>query len=66
MDSDKLLVMDGGKMVEFDHPYNLLKNKNGYLYKMVQQTGQATCDALHSVAAKVRLTLFPNIKSIFI
>lgn len=57
MDSDKVLVMDAGKMVEFEHPYNLLKNKKGYLYKMVQQTGQATSDVLHSIAAKVRFIL---------
>jgi ATP-binding cassette subfamily C (CFTR/MRP) protein 4 len=52
MDSDKVLVMDAGKMVEFDHPYNLLKNKDGFLYKMVDQTGKATADLLHSVAAE--------------
>jgi ATP-binding cassette subfamily C (CFTR/MRP) protein 4 len=61
MDSDKVLVMDAGKMVEFEHPYNLLKNQNGYLYKMVQQTGQATSDVLHSIAAKVRF-IFYHIK----
>lgn len=53
MDSDKVLVMDAGKMVEFDHPHNLLKNKDGFLYKMVEQTGPATADSLRSVAAKV-------------
>jgi len=53
MDSDKVLVMDAGKMVEFDHPHNLLKNKDGFLYKMVDQTGRATAELLHSVAAEV-------------
>lgn len=53
MDSDKVLVMDAGKMVEFDHPYSLLQNKDGFLYKMVQQTGQDTADLLLSVAAEV-------------
>lgn len=53
MDSDKVLVMDAGTMVEFDHPYILLKNKNGFLYKMVEQTGQATAELLHSIAAEV-------------
>ncbi|XP_026807199.1 probable multidrug resistance-associated protein lethal(2)03659 isoform X1 [Rhopalosiphum maidis] len=52
MDSDKVLVMDAGKMVEFDHPHNLLKNKDGFLYKMVDQTGRATAELLHSVAAE--------------
>lgn len=53
MDSDKVLVMDAGKMVEFDHPHNLLKNKDGFLYKMVDQTGKATAELLHNVAAEV-------------
>jgi len=62
MDSDKVLVMDAGKMVEFDHPYNLLQNKEGVLYKMVEQTGQVTADLLHAVAAEV---LFTNIFFVF-
>ncbi|KAF0749577.1 putative multidrug resistance-associated protein lethal(2)03659, partial [Aphis craccivora] len=39
MDSDRVLVMDFGKIVEFDHPKNLLKNADGFFYKMVEQTG---------------------------
>jgi len=53
MDSDRVLVMDAGTMVEFDHPYNLLKNKDGFLFKMVEQTGTETSDLLESMAAKV-------------
>lgn len=52
MDSDKVLVMDKGEVVEFDHPYNLLQNK-GEFFKMVEQTGPATSDFLHRVAAEV-------------
>ncbi|XP_022166663.1 probable multidrug resistance-associated protein lethal(2)03659 isoform X3 [Myzus persicae] len=52
MDSDKVLVMDKGTMVEFDHPHNLLQNKEGVFYKMVEQTGSATSDFLHKVAAE--------------
>ncbi|XP_060872281.1 probable multidrug resistance-associated protein lethal(2)03659 isoform X3 [Metopolophium dirhodum] len=52
MDSDRVLVMDAGTMVEFDHPYNLLKNKDGVLYKMVEQTGTETSELLHSIAAE--------------
>lgn len=62
MDSDKILVMDAGTMVEFDHPHNLLKNKEGFLFKMVEQTGQAAADSLHSVATEVKRVL---IRSIF-
>jgi len=53
IDSDKVLVMDAGIMVEFDHPHNLLKNKNGFLYKMVEQTGPTTAKLLHSAALEV-------------
>lgn len=53
MDCDKVLVMDAGSVVEFDHPYNLLKNKNGFFYKMVEKTGQTSAGLLKSVAAEV-------------
>jgi len=53
MDSDKVLVMDKGIMVEFDHPYNLLQNKEGAFYKMVEQTGPVTSDVLHRIAEEV-------------
>lgn len=55
MNSDRILVMDSGTVVEFDHAYNLLKKEDGFLYKMVKQTKQATADLLHSVAAEVIL-----------
>lgn len=53
MDSDKLIVMDAGTMVEFDHPYNLLQNKEGLFYKMVEQTEPLTTDYLLRVAEEV-------------
>lgn len=46
--------MDAGTMVEFDHPYNLLKNKDGFLYKMVEQTGRETSELLHNLAVEVQ------------
>ncbi|XP_054004734.1 probable multidrug resistance-associated protein lethal(2)03659 [Hylaeus anthracinus] len=49
MDSDKILVMDQGYLVEFDHPYVLLQ-KEGYFYNMVQQTGAAMAKSLTEVA----------------
>jgi len=30
--------MENGHLVEFGHPYILLKNENGYLRKLVNQT----------------------------
>ncbi|KAJ9591421.1 hypothetical protein L9F63_002027, partial [Diploptera punctata] len=50
MDSDRIIVMDAGKVVEFNHSHLLLKNKNGKLYNMVQQTGSAMEDMLCKIA----------------
>ncbi|XP_049947426.1 ATP-binding cassette sub-family C member 4-like [Schistocerca serialis cubense] len=50
MDSDKVLVMDAGRVVEFGHPYSLLQNKEGYFYKMVEQTGSSMSEKLRSIA----------------
>jgi ATP-binding cassette, subfamily C (CFTR/MRP), member 4 len=53
IDSDKILVLNGGTVVEFDHPYRLLKNTNGFFYKMVKQTDHATARLLHKRTAEV-------------
>ncbi|CAH2099847.1 unnamed protein product [Euphydryas editha] len=50
MDSDKVLVMDAGQMVEFDHPHVLLQRDGGVLRGMVDQTGRAMADTLARVA----------------
>lgn len=51
MDSDKVLVMDAGRVVEFGHPHELLQNtENGVFYELVQQTGRAMAENLISIA----------------
>lgn len=50
MDSDKVLVMDAGKNVEFDHPHTLLQNQKGVFSSLVRQTGKATAKHLRSIA----------------
>ncbi|XP_075982413.1 putative multidrug resistance-associated protein lethal(2)03659 [Anticarsia gemmatalis] len=50
MDSDKVLVMDAGRMVEFAHPHILLQNTEGVLRAMVDQTGRAMAETLSRVA----------------
>lgn len=34
-----VLVMDKGRVVEFDHPYTLLNNPNSHLTFMADETG---------------------------
>lgn len=58
MDSDRVLVMDAGSVVEFDHPHILLKNIDGFLYSMVEQTGVAASKLLRSLAATVMRLIY--------
>ncbi|XP_025162191.1 multidrug resistance-associated protein 4 isoform X2 [Harpegnathos saltator] len=46
MDSDKVLVMDHGQAIEFDHPYILLQNDQSYFSSMVQKTGKLMAEQL--------------------
>ncbi|XP_022904684.2 ATP-binding cassette sub-family C member 4-like isoform X1 [Onthophagus taurus] len=50
MDSDKVLVMESGRMVEYDHPYKLLQIPDGKFHKMVAQAGKAQKSKLEKVA----------------
>ncbi|XP_022216187.2 probable multidrug resistance-associated protein lethal(2)03659 [Drosophila obscura] len=53
MDSDKVLVMDAGKAVEFGSPFELLTtSEKKVFHSMVKQTGDSTFDALLKVAQK--------------
>jgi len=38
MDSDKIMVLDAGRMVEFDRPATLLENRDGLLYSLVNES----------------------------
>ncbi|KAI3406829.2 BPT1 [Candida oxycetoniae] len=42
MDSDKILVLDNGKVAEFDTPQNLLKNKKSIFYSLSKEGGYIT------------------------
>lgn len=50
IDSDKIMVMAAGKIVEADHAYKLLQLKNGYFSYMVEQTGPAMRQQLKDMA----------------
>lgn len=51
MDSDKVLVMDAGQAVEFDHPHVLLQKK-GVFHSLVRQTGSVMAASLQAIAAE--------------
>lgn len=50
MDSDRVLVMDNGTMVEFDHPHLLLQNPKGIFAKMVAEAGSPLSEQLKKTA----------------
>ncbi|XP_046596329.1 ATP-binding cassette sub-family C member 4 isoform X2 [Neodiprion lecontei] len=50
MDSDKVLLMDRGRMAEYDHPYLLLQNEYGHFNSMVKETGRAMYEQLAKIA----------------
>ncbi|KAJ2133743.1 ABC transporter C member 13, partial [Coemansia sp. RSA 678] len=37
IDSDMILVVDGGRMAEYDTPQNLLENENSLFAKLVEE-----------------------------
>ncbi|XP_066138463.1 ATP-binding cassette sub-family C member 4-like isoform X2 [Euwallacea fornicatus] len=50
MDSDKVLVMGSGQVLEFDHPYMLLQKTNGHFHQMVLQTGPTMTEQLKAMS----------------
>ncbi|XP_022822041.1 multidrug resistance-associated protein 4-like isoform X2 [Spodoptera litura] len=50
MDSDRVMVMDSGRLVEFDHPYLLLNNPEGHFTKMVKETSEKMSAQLYQIA----------------
>ncbi|KAG5885794.1 hypothetical protein JTB14_031511 [Gonioctena quinquepunctata] len=50
MDSDKVLVMSFGHILEYDHPHELLQIPDGHFYKMLLETGPVITSKLKDIA----------------
>uniref|UniRef100_A0AAY4E1J1 Multidrug resistance-associated protein 4 n=1 Tax=Denticeps clupeoides TaxID=299321 RepID=A0AAY4E1J1_9TELE len=53
IDSDRILVLDAGRIHEYDEPYVLLQNQDSMFYQMVKQTGKAEAAFLLQTAKQV-------------
>ncbi|XP_071783118.2 ATP-binding cassette sub-family C member 4-like isoform X1 [Centroberyx gerrardi] len=53
IDCDRILVLDAGRIQEYDEPYVLLQNQDGLFYQMVRQTGRAEAASLLHTAKQV-------------
>jgi len=56
MDCDRIMVLDSGRIVQFDEPINLCDDKDGIMYKLVQETGEEEADVLYKMALEAKLT----------
>jgi ABC-type multidrug transport system ATPase subunit len=50
MESDKIMVMDAGRVVEFDEPLALLERPDGHFTSLLRETGQESFEKLKKVA----------------
>lgn len=55
MDSDRIMVVEAGEVVEFDRPYNLLQKTDKLFYTMVQTTGEMVAKRLYTIAEEVTI-----------
>ena len=57
IDSDRIMVMDAGQLVEYDSPSVLLDNPSSFLSKLVDQTGKQSAQHLRTLASNKSLGL---------
>lgn len=50
IDSDKIIVLDSGVLVDYDTPYDLLRKQSGVFYSLVQETGKRMSKKLFQIA----------------
>ncbi|KAH9371456.1 hypothetical protein HPB48_020725 [Haemaphysalis longicornis] len=52
MDSDRVIVLDAGRILEFDEPYELMKSESSNFTAMVQHTGPSMARQLWKLACQ--------------
>lgn len=57
MDSDRVLVMDQGRVAEFDRPLVLLDRRQGAFAKLVESTGADSEELLRNLCKRQSRTL---------
>ncbi|CAL8129154.1 unnamed protein product [Orchesella dallaii] len=60
VECDKLLVLDKGRLMQFDHPHKLYQNRGVIFYSMSRSTGGGSHEQLMSTAEKAYLNKFPT------
>eukprot|EP01125_Pyxidicula_operculata_P020165 TRINITY_DN73_c1_g3_i2.p1 TRINITY_DN73_c1_g3~~TRINITY_DN73_c1_g3_i2.p1 ORF type:complete len:833 (+),score=223.34 TRINITY_DN73_c1_g3_i2:99-2501(+) len=56
MDSDRILVMESGRVKEFDTPINLINDKSSMFFSLIQNTGYETSKHLIDMALSSKET----------
>uniref|UniRef100_A0A1E1XAH8 Putative abc transporter n=1 Tax=Amblyomma aureolatum TaxID=187763 RepID=A0A1E1XAH8_9ACAR len=59
MDSDRVIVLDAGRILEFDEPYELMKSEASHFTGMVQHTGPGMAHQLWKMARQAHEQRFP-------
>ncbi|XP_076312443.1 ATP-binding cassette sub-family C member 4-like [Tachypleus tridentatus] len=60
MDSDRVMVLEAGRIEEFDEPHKLMKNESGLFSQMVNHTGYSMAVQLYAVAYQAHLARAVN------
>uniref|UniRef100_A0A8D2LQ35 Cystic fibrosis transmembrane conductance regulator n=1 Tax=Varanus komodoensis TaxID=61221 RepID=A0A8D2LQ35_VARKO len=60
IDSDRIMVLDSGRLKEYAEPYILLQEKESLFYKMVQQLGKAEAASIMETAKQVKCPPSPS------
>uniref|UniRef100_A0A8C0FK66 Multidrug resistance-associated protein 4 n=1 Tax=Bubo bubo TaxID=30461 RepID=A0A8C0FK66_BUBBB len=55
IDSDRIMVLDAGRLKEYGEPYILLQEQDGLFYKMVQQVGKTEAASLIETAKRYQI-----------